>query len=337
VSGGPDEIQRLKRRMARILPMQLKGEFGLRAGEVRWLSGRETYLWIPEKLQAQTTYEIRMDLREHGRTVDGTVTVTEVHSTRKLRLRPGYLVVASYRIPDGTHRAHLNELLVRINPEDLIESSAASRASQRSGLQRPPPPPSGGMDEPSPAAPVPDAADAPSVPSRMRARRQAARERTPSGGSSRGNKIRRDALELTPLGPPPRRRESPAESRTKQTRELGRIPLGPPPRRKPPVADPLPAPVLIEPGPPASLFVQLYDAQQARGAVQGEPPDLLVWLTPDDGLVPGQHASVAFQLPDGRILQLTGRITSKNAQRALLQFPDARPEDLHLLTLSRFA
>jgi len=142
-------------------------------------------------------------------------------------------------------------------------------------------------------------------------------------------------MALTPLGPPPKRRETAAESKKKAARTLGRLPIGKPPRRKPAPADPVPIAAMIERGPPASLFIQLGDAEQARGAIQGDPPGVQVWLTPDDQLIVGQRPSVAFSLPGGRFLQLAGLIASKNHERALLTFPDAVPEDLYLLTLAR--
>ena len=145
--------------------------------------------------------------------------------------------------------------------------------------------------------------------------------------------MRRDRILYAPIGPPPKRKGE--EDRQKQSRQLGRLPLGPPPKRKPAPAPPRPVTALVEPGPPASLFVQIDDIDQARGAIQGDPPGVAVWLVPDDSLISGQRPSVALQLPGGRILQLQGLISSKNLDRALLTFPEAQPEDLYLLTLAR--
>jgi hypothetical protein len=351
MSGG-DDITRLKQSMARILPMQLKGEFGLRPGEMRWLASRETFIWIPEKLQVGTTYEIRVDLREQGRTVDGTVTVTEVHSSRKLGLRPGYLVVATYKIPDKTHQDYFRELLARIRPDastaasstaasSTAASSTAASSTVGPGPQKPAAQPAEEPDlgayEPAsvPSQPIsslrrdpePDLDD-PSVLSRTTSESH-------SRSRSRSGRVRRDRMALTPVGPPPKRRDSPAESKQNTARTVGRLPLGKPPRRKPAPADPVPVGATIERGPPASLFIQFQDADQARGAIQGDPPGVQVWLTPDDALIVGQRPSVAFNLPGGRFLQLAGLISSRNHERALLTFPDAVPEDLYMLTLAR--
>lgn len=351
---GPEDIKRLKRRMAQILPLQLKGEFGLRAGEVRWIDDHEALLWLPEKLASHQAYEVRIDLREMGRTVDGTVTTTEVHNTRKLRLRPGYLIVATHSFSDPTHRAHLLELLARLRPggadgpplggrvqgpEDSV-SHSVTRSATHSAARRPDaarpappelqPPPHELLDE-DPF--VPEPASPPSVPSRSRA--QVGTDSTSSRSRRRSGRVQRDALSLTPLGPPPTRRETREQARRTEARALGRIPLGAPPKRKLPPAPPAPVDALFSAGPPPSLFVRFNDTDQARGAIQGEPPELQVWLRPMEELLVGLRPKVAFQLPGGRFAELAGLVSSRNPERALLTFPDARAEDLHLLALAR--
>jgi hypothetical protein len=118
-------------------------------------------------------------------------------------------------------------------------------------------------------------------------------------------------------------------------RKIGSIPLGPPPRKKPQPAPPNAIAVTVSQGSPPSVFVQISDERAARGAIQGEPPDLMLWMVPNPDLLAGMQPSVVFQLPGGRFLEMKGLVKSQNKVRALMAFPKARPEDLHLLALAR--
>ncbi len=319
MSGG-DDIARLKRRIGSILPMQLQGEAGLREGEVRWVSGREAFLWIPEKLEVGSRYKVRIDLREMGRTDDGTATVAEVHGTRKLRLRPGYLVVAARRLPDPNQRAYLKDLLERVGVHGEADSSLASPGPP---VERAPLPSSEtgpSVERSSVARPSHEPTEPSPAPSSTSPTPRAGRVR------GRGARVERDRIELTPLGPPPKRRKGTSEERSKPPRAVGRLPLGKPPL---PVA-PAPATALIDLGPPASLFVPLEDVAKARGAIRGEPPEIQVWLTPDEALVEGLRPAVMLSLPGGRFLQVEGLISSCDRERAVLSFPDAEPAELFL-------
>ena len=95
-------------------------------------------------------------------------------------------------------------------------------------------------------------------------------------------------------------------------------------------------PGLFSKGPPASVFVRLQDLEAARGAIQGEPPELTFWVQPMDELLVGQRLELALQLPDGRFAQIPIMVRDRSPVRVLLTFPDAPPEDLSLLDQARW-
>ncbi len=339
------------RRIARILPCQVKGESGLRAGEVRWIGAVEITLWSSEKLEVGESYAVRVDLGEMGRTVDVVLKAAEIHSTQKLRLRPGFLVIGPYTVTEPSQQQYLDELRARSESETPISaprsSSRASAARRKRASGQVPSPThqdsptfldsefddedldsawDSVSSEPEPEAhrpaPPPDTAGTPGFGDSPPPPR-------PTGSAPRGKRAN------APLGPPPTRPKSAYRIKSDGTRKVGSIPLGPPPKRKQPPAPPKPVQALFSAGSPPSLFVQFEDLEKVRGAIQGDPPELAIWLVPSGDLVVGMRLSVAIQLPGGRFVQLSGLVRAQDDTRALLVFPEARPEDLHVLSSSR--
>ncbi len=262
----------------RPLPLTVRGDQGLREGEVWMVEGRRLDFWSGERLKLGNTYEMRVDLQAHGGNVDLVVKILRVNLVRSTGVESGFLHQAVFRAKSAEDGRRFERVFWRLNPEHAPEPGVELRVHPRrkrvSGAGS-----SAGGDRPRPGV-----TSRPSV----------------SSMASGGFYARRLLKPNRPPGSsvPPQRHWS-----TKSEDE--RVPLrviAPPEDRARRVV-----PQIAE-GSPPTVLVRFEVAEALRADLLLERDDAFLFMAPARDLEPMQRVMLLLQLPQGQFVRLEAQV-----------------------------
>lgn len=260
----------------RTLPLTVRGDSGLREGEVWMLEGRRLDFWSGERLGLGNTYEMRIDLRAQGGSVDLVVKILRVQVGSSSGVEHGYLHHAVFRASSADQARRLESVFWRLNPEhapepgDELVPSRRKRQQHTDGSSRPQRHRSGESSRPSVSSMASDGF------STRRLRR---------GHNSGPNS-------------PPSRHWSNKDPDTRTPR----------PSIAPPVARPRRGVPQIAPGNPPSVLVRYLTAQSLRADLLLEQGNVYLFMAPTTELRPMQKVMLHMQLPLGHYVTLEARV-----------------------------
>ncbi len=265
----------------RPLPLTVRGDQGLRDGEVWMVEGRRVDFWSGERLKLGKTYEMRVDLLAQGGNVDLVVKILRVHVGRSTGVESGYLHHAVFRAKSAEDARRFERVFWRLNPEHAPEPGAEVMVSPRKRKRRGDDASSGGGRYHG------SAGNPPSVSSMasdgyyaMRSKRRRGRVR--STGSS-GATVQHWSTRAQ------ERREPPA---------VIAPPVDRPQRVVPQVAD----------GDPPTVLARYQAAEALRADLLIEGHDAYLFMAPARDLEPMRKVLLLMQLPQGHFVRVEAKV-----------------------------
>ncbi len=260
----------------RPLPLTVRGDQGLREGEVWMVEGRRLDFWSGERLGVGGVYELRVDLQAQGSNVDLRVKVLRVQVGRSAGVEHGYLHHAVFRAKSAEDGRRFERVFWRLNPEHAPEPGAGIRPhpSRREAPANP------GSSQPGRSR---RSSGRPSVSSMASDGFQTHRIRKHSGGGSSSKPSRHwstrnhDAREPRPAILPPVERSE---------------------RVSPQIA----------PGDPPGVMVRYQAVEALRADLLLEGADLYLFLAPTREIEPMWRVMLHLQLPQGHYVMLEARV-----------------------------
>jgi hypothetical protein len=120
----------------RPLPLTVRGDQGLREGEVWMVEGRRVDFWSGERLRLGNTYDMRIDLQARGGSVDLVVKILRVQVGSSSGVEHGYLHHAVFRAKSTEEARRFERVFWHLNPEHAPEPGNEVLPSRRKKPRR---------------------------------------------------------------------------------------------------------------------------------------------------------------------------------------------------------
>ena len=315
----PQDFQKARR----VLPMTVRGDQGLREGEVGFVEGDALTFWSTERLKQGQTYEMRGDTRARGRNADIEVKIRQVMVGRTAGAKHGYLHkgVIARGTPTDTER--LRHRFWALNPEHAPEDFLAAQRGKPTARSRPPR--SQGSSSSSEASEA-----------RTRRRR---RKDTPSAvsGAQRRRRSRRRKLSAVIATGPERAR---AAERAPEPAVRAPEPEQSRPPERTPSADPRLTPPedraartvpVLGPGDPPSVLLRFPTSAGMRADLRVTAGEAVFFLAPETRLQPGDEVMLHIQLPQGNFVQAAAILRQSGPLGCIIEARELPPAIRHAL------